>query len=176
MEAKLESSETKKHVGEAFAGESQANRKYLKFAEVAEKEGFPEIAKLFRETAEQETAHAMAWMKELGIIGTTAENLNAAIDGEAHEYTKMYPQFAKVAENEGFVELAKKFRLLAAIEERHANAFRRALEGMKKSPKGEDGGRKKYACPRCGYVAEGEAPRNCPICGLEGSSFKAVNV
>ncbi|MEM2900780.1 MAG: rubrerythrin family protein [Thermoplasmata archaeon] len=170
---KTELAETKKNLSEAFAGESMANRRYLKFAEVAEKEGYGEVAKLFREIAEQETMHAWIWLKELGGIGNTEENLKSAIEGETYEYTKMYPKFAEIAEKEGLKELAYKFRMLAAIEERHAKEYKKALEALKKN-KSKDSKEKRFACPNCGYIAEGEVPKNCPLCGLEGINFKPI--
>jgi len=170
---KTEVAITKKNLSEAFSGESMANRKYLKYAEVADKEGYPEVAKLFRTIAEQETVHSWLWLNELGGVSTTEENLKSAIEGETYEYTKMYPKFAEIAEKEGFKELAYKYRMLASIEERHANEYKKALEELKKK-KPKEGKEKRYICPNCGFVAEGEVPKNCPLCGLDAAQFKPI--
>ena len=121
---------TEDNLKEAFAGESQANRKYTAFARKADEEGYPEIAELFRSTAEGETAHALGHLRYLQGIGSTKENLKAAIDGETYEYTKMYPEFAKIARQEGKEEIAKWFEAVAKAEKAHAERYKQALEKL----------------------------------------------
>ena len=128
--ANLKGSKTHANLKYAFAGESQANRKYLAFARQAEKEGFGQIAKLFRAAAEAETIHALAHLANAGGVGTTLENLEAAVAGETYEYTEMYPGFARTARQEGFEEIADWFETLAKAERSHANRFQKALDQL----------------------------------------------
>lgn len=122
---------SKENLDCAFAGESMANRRYTAYARKADEEGYPEIANLFRATAEGETAHALGHLKFMGAVGTTAENLKAAIGGETHEFTKMYPEFAKTARAEGNEELAKWFEGMARAEKSHAERYQKALDSLK---------------------------------------------
>ncbi|NOX64458.1 MAG: rubrerythrin family protein [Chlorobi bacterium] len=156
---------------EAFAGESQANQKYRSFAEKAEKDGFPNIAKLFRTTAEAERLHAAGHLRALDGVGSTSENLQAAIDGETYEYTKMYPPMLEKAEEEGH-KAKTMFKFAVAAEAVHAKLYTLALEAAKN---GEDLSEVEfYLCPVCGYIEFGSAPENCPICGLKGERFIQV--
>ena len=126
----LKGSQTEKNLMEAFAGESQARNKYTYFASVAKKEGYEQISEIFQHTADNEKEHAKMWFKELKGIGTTAENLLAAAEGENYEWTDMYDGFAKTAEEEGFTELAAKFRMVAAIEKTHEERYRKLLNNV----------------------------------------------
>lgn len=153
----------------AFAGESQANRKYLAFAKVAEKEGQTQIAKLFRAAAEAETIHAHAHLRNAGMIGDTAANLKAAIEGETYEYTKMYPEMIKEAQEEGNTAVAKYFEFANKVEEVHANLYKKAVENASAFT-GDY-----YICPVCGYTHEGPLDGACPVCGAKGSSFIKVD-
>jgi rubrerythrin len=160
---------TNDNLQEAFAGESQANRKYLAFAEQAEKDGFTNVARLFRITAEAETIHAMGHLKAMGGVGSTAENLQAAINGETHEYKEMYPPMVDQAEKEGH-KAKRMFNYAVQAEEVHAKLYAMALEAVKN---GQDlaPDTKFYLCPVCGHVEIGEAPESCPICHTKGSKF-----
>jgi rubrerythrin len=157
----------------AFAGESQANRKYLAFAQKAEKDGFPQVAKLFRAAAEAETIHAHAHLRVMGGIKGTADNLKAAIEGEGYEYTEMYPEFLKTAEAEGNKAAEVSFRYALAVEEIHHGLYTRAMEAVKS---GKDMPEAKiYVCPVCGNTVLGETPEKCPICNVPGDKFFAVD-
>ena len=147
----------------AFAGESQARNKYTYFASKAKKEGYEQIAALFLKTADNEKEHAKMWFKELNGIGTTAENLAAAADGENFEWTDMYEGFAKTAEEEGFTELAEKFRLVAAIEKHHEDRYRALLKNVETAKVFEKSEVKVWECRNCGHIVVGEkAPEICP--------------
>ena len=159
---------TDENLKEAFAGESQANRKYLAFAEQADKDGFAKVAKLFRTTAEAETIHAMGHFKAMGGVGTTAENLQAAIDGETYEYTKMYPPMLEKAESEGH-KAKRMFGYAVKAEAVHAKLYAQALEAVK-AGKDLDVG-EFYLCPICGHIEFGQAPASCPICGAKKENF-----
>ena len=165
--------QTEKNLQAAFAGESQARNKYTYFASKAKKEGFEQIAALFLLTADNEKEHAKLWFKELNGIGTTAENLAAAADGENYEWTAMYEDFAKTAEAEGFPELAAKFRGVAAIEKRHEERYRALLKNVEAQEvfkKSED---KVWECRNCGHIVVGtEAPEVCPVCAHPQSYFE----
>ena len=152
----------------AFAGESQANRKYLAFAEQAEKEGHKGIARLFRATAEAETIHAMALFKMAGKVGSTADNLKAGIEGETYEYKEMYPDFAKIAVEEGHAAAEKQFNMAGSSEKVHASLYQGALDTLGESSNDVD----YYLCPVCGYIHKGSAPEACPICKAKASVFK----
>jgi rubrerythrin len=153
----------------AFAGESQANRKYTAFAEAAEKEGHKSIARLFRATAEAETTHALAEFRLAGKVGDTKANLQSAIDGETYEYTEMYPNFEGDAKAENQDGAYRAFSLAKAAEEVHARLYKEALDNL---AKGADDNADYYLCPICGYIEKGRAPENCPICKAKGSVFK----
>ena len=153
---------TNENLATAFAGESQANRKYLAFARQAEKEGHPQIARLFRAAAEAETLHALAHLGNMGGVGTTLQNLEAAVKGETYEFTEMYPPMVEQAAAEG--HKAKKMLDFAARAEKvHAGLFRQALEALRA---GKDLSQMEvYLCPFCGDVEFGVPPEKCPICG-----------
>jgi rubrerythrin len=158
---------TQDNLMSAFAGESQANRKYTAFAAAAEQAGHHDAAKLFRAAAEAETIHALAEFKLAGKVGDTAENLKAAIEGETYEYTTMYPEFEKAAESEGQKDALRAFTLAKEAEKVHAKLYKDALDGLSK-----DTGTSYYLCPVCGYIERASTPESCPICKAKGSSFK----
>ena len=169
MSNKYQGTQTEKNLKEAFAGESQARNKYTYFASKAKKEGFEQIAAIFTKTADNEKEHAKLWFKELEGIGSTAENLVAAAEGENYEWTDMYAGFAKTAEEEGFPELATKFRLVAAIEERYRALLSNveAQEVFKKSDV------KVWECRNCGHIMIGKsAPEICPTCAHPQAYFE----
>jgi rubrerythrin len=160
------------NLAEAFAGESQANRKYLAFAKKAEEDGMPQVAKLFRAAAAAETIHAHAHFRVMGGIKSTAENLQAAIDGEGEEYKSMYPKMVAEAQAEGNKPAEYSFKNALAVEEIHHGLYSKALEAVKA---GNDLPEKKiYVCPVCGNTVEGDVPDSCPICGVPGSKFEEV--
>ena len=162
---------TEDNLKEAFAGESQANRKYLAFAQQAEKDGFANVAKLFRTAAEAETIHAMGHFNAMGGVGTTAENLQAAVDGETYEYTEMYPPMLAKAEGEGH-KAKRMFGYAVKAEEVHAELYTLALKVVKQ---GKDLDVSDiYLCPICGHIEFGNAPGPCPICGTKGEKFIQV--
>jgi rubrerythrin len=144
---------------EAFAGESQANRKYLAFAEKADKEGYPQVARLFRAAAHAETVHALNHLRALKGIGATAENLKEAIAGESAEFQQMYPRMIADAQAEGHKEAERTFVYANEVEKVHARLYQKALETMEDKKLVD-----MFVCPVCGYTAEGEAPDNCPVC------------
>ena len=157
--------QTEKNLWEAFAGESQARNKYTYYASVAQRDGFEQIADLFLKTAENERVHAWVWFNELGGIGTTAENLEAAADGENYEWTDMYDGFAKTAEEEGFPELAEKFRNVAAVEKRHEERYRALLKRVEMQEVLARSEMKIWECRACGHIVVGtEPPEVCPVC------------
>jgi len=163
---------TKENLADAFAGESQANRKYLFFAEKAEEEGQKRIARLFRAASDAETVHARNHLNVMKGIASTKENLKEAIGGENHEFTEMYPSFIKQAETEGEKEASNSFNLANKVEEIHHNKYLDALDRLEK---GEDQELKPfYVCQYCGNTVEGEAPDRCPICGRPKSMFELV--
>ena len=153
---------TKENLKEAFAGESQANQKYRAFAKKAEKDGFANIAKLFRTTAEAERIHAEGHLKALDLIQSTAENLQAAIDGETFEYTKMYPPMVELAEADGH-KAKTMFNFAVDAERVHAEIYQKALEAVKKGVDLDTSDF--YLCTVCGYIEVGSAPEKCPVCG-----------
>ena len=165
--------QTEKNLEAAFAGESQARNKYTYFASKAKKEGFEQIAALFLQTAENEKEHAKIWFKELNGIGSTAENLAAAADGENYEWTDMYEGFAKTAQEEGFPELAAKFRLVAAIEKHHEERYRALLKNVETAQVFEKSEVKVWECRNCGHIIVGtKAPEICPTCNHPQSYFE----
>ena len=173
MANKYAGTQTEKNLQEAFAGESQARNKYTYFASVAKKEGLEQISALFLKTADNEKAHAKMWFKELGGIGTTAENLAAAAEGENFEWTDMYDEFAKTAEEEGFLELAAKFRGVAAIEKMHEERYRALLHNVEAQEVFKKSEVKVWECRNCGHVVVGtQAPEVCPVCAHPQSFFE----
>ena len=171
--SKYEGTQTEKNLETAFAGESQARNKYTYFASVAKKEGFEQISAIFAKTAENEKEHAKMWFKELKGIGNTAENLAAAADGENYEWTDMYDGFAKTAEEEGFVELAEKFRAVAAIEKAHEERYRALLKNVETAQVFEKSEIKVWECRNCGHIIVGKkAPEICPVCDHPQSYFE----
>ncbi|MBP5270779.1 MAG: rubrerythrin family protein [Clostridia bacterium] len=170
---KYAGTETEKNLQAAFAGESQARNKYTYFASKAKKEGFEQIAALFELTANNEKEHAKMWFKELNGIGTTAENLAAAADGENFEWTDMYEGFARTAEKEGFPELAAKFRGVAAIEKRHEERYRALLANVESASVFEKSSVKVWECRNCGHIVVGTAaPEVCPVCAHPQAYFE----
>ncbi len=170
---KYEGTKTEKNLEAAFAGESQARNKYTYFASVAKKEGYEQISSLFLKTAENEKEHAKMWFKELNGIGDTAENLCAAAAGENYEWTDMYDGFAKTAEEEGFHDLAVKFRLVAAIEKSHEERYRALLKNVKTAEVFAKSEVKVWECRNCGHIVVGkEAPEVCPTCAHPQSYFE----
>ena len=164
---------TEKNLEAAFAGESQARNKYTYFASVAKKEGYEQISSLFLKTAENEKEHAKMWFKELNGIGDTAENLCAAAAGENDEWTDMYDGFAKTAEEEGFHDLAAKFRLVAAIEKSHEERYRALLKNVKTAEVFAKSEVKVWECRNCGHIVVGKkAPEVCPTCNHPQSYFE----
>ena len=165
--------QTEKNLEAAFAGESQARNKYTYFASKAKKEGFEQIAALFLKTADNEKEHAKIWFKELNGIGSTAENLCAAADGENYEWTDMYEGFAVTAEKEGFPELAAKFRMVAAIEKHHEERYRALLKNVEMQQVFEKSEVKVWECRNCGHIIVGtKAPEVCPVCAHPQSYFE----
>lgn len=173
MANKYTGTKTEKNLQEAFSGESQARNKYTFFASVAKKEGYEQIAALFLKTADNEKEHAKMWFKELDGIGDTAQNLAAAAAGENFEWTDMYDGFAKTAEEEGFSELAEKFRLVAAIEKEHEERYRALLKNVETAQVFEKSEIKVWECRNCGHIAVGpKAPLVCPTCAHPQSYFE----
>jgi rubrerythrin len=169
---------TEKNLRTAFAGESEARNKYTYFASTARKEGFEQIAALFLETAENEKEHAKLWFKELNGLGNTAENLLAAAEGENYEWTDMYAGFAVTADEEGFPELAARFRLVAAIEKQHEERYRALLHNVEAREVFRKSEVKVWECRNCGHIVVGtEAPEVCPVCAHPRAFFavKAEN-
>ena len=165
--------QTEKNLLEAFAGESQARNKYTYFASVAKKEGYEQISSIFLKTADNEKEHAKLWLKELKGIGNTAENLKAAADGENYEWTDMYEGFAKTADEEGFHELAAKFRAVAEIEKHHEERYRALLNNVETKQVFEKSEVKVWECRNCGHIVVGtKAPEICPVCNHPQSFFE----
>lgn len=174
MNKKLSGSKTEKNLWAAFAGESQARNKYDYFASKAKKEGFEQIAAIFAETALNEKEHAKMWFKELGGIGSTAENLKAAAGGENDEWTNMYAEFARVADEEGFHEIAAKFRGVAAIEKTHEERYLALLKNVEENTVfTKKTGIHVWKCRNCGHIEVGEsAPDVCPVCAHPKAYFE----
>ena len=169
----LKGTKTEENLKTAFAGESQARNKYTYFASVAKKEGYEQIAELFLKTAENEKEHAKMWFKELGELGNTIENLKQAADGENYEWTDMYESFAKVAEEEGFKEIAIKFRAVAEIEKHHEERYRKLLQNVETKKVFEKSEVKVWECRNCGHIVVGtKAPLVCPVCAHPQSFFE----
>ncbi|MBR4721224.1 MAG: rubrerythrin family protein [Clostridia bacterium] len=170
---KYAGTQTEKNLEAAFAGESQARNKYTYFASKAKKEGFEQIAALFLKTADNEKEHAKIWFKELNGIKTTAENLEAAANGENYEWTDMYEGFAKTAEEEGFPELADTFRKVGAIEKEHEERYRALLKNVQMQEVFKKSEVKVWECRNCGHIVVGtEAPEICPVCAHPKAYFE----
>jgi rubrerythrin len=161
---------TEDNLKEAFAGESQANRKYLAFAAAADREGYKQAARLFRAAAEAETIHAHSHLRALKGIKTTTENLKEAIGGESHEFMKMYPDMIQVAAAEGNAEAERSFRYANSVEEVHAELYNKVLNNLNTKDNYPV-----YVCPVCGYTVENEPPEACPVCGTKGKMFKNMD-
>ncbi len=173
MANKYTGTKTEKNLWEAFAGESQARNKYTYFASVAKKAGYEQISAIFLKTAENEKEHAKLWFKELGALGTTEENLLHAAEGENFEWTDMYERMAKEAEEEGFPELAEKFRGVGAIEKHHEERYRKLLANVEAKQVFEKSGVKVWECRNCGHLVIGtQAPELCPVCNHPQAYFE----
>ena len=162
-------SKTEQNLREAFAGESQANRKYMAFAKQAEKEGHPQVAKLFRAAGEAETVHAHAHLRALGEIGNTLENLKVAVAGETHEFKKMYPEMIEVAKEEGNKRAERSFVYANEVEKVHAELYQKAIDNLDSLEEVYY-----YVCSVCGMTVENEPPDTCPVCGAKASAFFKV--
>lgn len=170
---KYTGTQTEKNLQAAFAGESQARNKYTYFASVAKKQGYEQIAALFLKTADNEKEHAKLWFKELAGIGSTAENLAAAAEGENYEWTDMYAGFAKTAEAEGFPELAARFRMVGEVERRHEERYRALLHNVETAAVFAKSEVKIWECRNCGHIVVGTAaPEVCPVCNHPQSYFE----
>lgn len=170
---KYAGTKTEKNLEEAFSGESQARNKYTFFAAVAQREGYEQLAELFLKTARNEQEHARMWFEALGGIGNTAENLLAAAEGENYEWTDMYDRMAKDAEEEGFPEMAEKFRRVAAVEKQHEERYRKLLSNVEMQQVFEKSGQTMWECRVCGHLVVGtKAPDVCPVCGYSQSYFE----
>jgi rubrerythrin len=163
-------SKSEQHLRDAFAGESQANRKYLAFAEKAEKEGYPQVAKLFRAAGAAETVHAHAHLRALGEIGSTEDNLKVAVAGETHEFKQMYPEMIKDAKEEGNKTAERSFVYANEVEQVHAKLYQNALDNLDSLEEVDY-----HVCSVCGMTVENEAPDNCPVCGAPASAFFKVD-
>ena len=169
----LKGSKTEQNLLTAFAGESQARNKYTYFASAAKKEGYTQIQQIFLETAENEKEHAKIWFKYLDGIGTTVENLEAAAAGENYEWTDMYAEFAKVAEEEGFKEIAARFKMVGAIEKEHEERYRKLAANIKDGKVFEKDGVVVWKCANCGHIHIGaKAPELCPVCSHPKAYFE----
>jgi len=167
--AELEGSKTEKNLQTAFAGESQANRRYLAFAKQAEKDGYPQVAKLFRAAAEAETVHAHAHLRTLGGVKSTAENLKEAISGETYEFKKMYPAMIDDAKEKGNKAAERTFTYANEVEKVHAALYQKALDNLDALEEKDY-----YVCSVCGYTCENEPPEKCPVCGAKATAFFKV--
>ena len=169
----LKGTKTEQNLRDAFAGESQARNKYTYFASVAKKEGYEQIAAIFEATANNEKEHAKLWFKALSCLGDTSSNLADAAAGENYEWTEMYDQFAKDAEEEGFVELAAQFRMVAAIEKTHEERYRKLLSNIEMQKVFEKSEEIIWECRNCGHLIIGKkAPEMCPVCKHPRSYFE----
>jgi rubrerythrin len=164
-------SQTEQNLLEAFAGESQANRKYLAFAKKADQEGYPQVANLFRAAAEAETVHAHAHPRVLKGIKSTAENLKEAIAGETHEFKSMYPAMIEAAQSEGEKAAERSFTFANEVEKVHADLYQKALDNLDNPEAVEC----YYVCAVCGYTCENESPETCPVCGANKKAFSRVD-
>ena len=164
-------SKTEEYLKEAFAGESQANRKYLAFAAKADQEGYPQVARLFRAAAEAETVHAHSHLRALNGVKSTKENLKSAIDGETHEFKEMYPEMIEAAKAEGHKAGERTFSFANAVEKIHAALYQNLLDNLENIKDNYA----YYICPVCGYTSEKEPPGICPVCGAKGNMFKRID-
>ena len=172
----LKGTKTEKNLQAAFAGESQARNKYTYFASVAKKEGFEQIAAIFQQTADNEKEHAKLWFKELGELGNTAQNLLAAAEGENYEWTDMYANMAKTAREEGFTQIAAQMEMVAKIEKRHEERYRKLLANVEKGEVFQKGSIVMWECGNCGHIHVGEkAPEKCPVCDHPKAYFFMAN-
>ena len=162
-------SKTEQNLWDAFAGESQANRKYLAYAKKADRDGYPQVAKLFRAAAEAETVHAHAHLKALGGIKDTADNLRDAIEGETHEFKSMYPDMIEAARSEGRKDAERSFDYANAVEKIHASLYQKALDNLDSLEETDY-----YVCSVCGYTCETEPPDTCPVCQAKSKAFFKV--
>jgi rubrerythrin len=162
-------SKTQDNLQEAFAGESQANRKYLAFAKQADKDGYPQIAKLFRAAAAAETVHAHAHLRAMGGIGTTQENLKEAVSGETYEFKNMYPDMIAAAKAEGKTAAERSFAYANEVEKVHAQLYQKALDNIDSQETLDY-----YVCGVCGFTCEKEPPEECPVCGSKAKVFSKV--
>jgi len=169
--SELEGSNTLENLKEAFAGESQANRKYLAFAKQADADGYPQVAKLFRAAAEAETVHAHAHLRAMEGVGSTKDNLLAAVGGETHEFEKMYPGMIAEAKKEGFKKAERSFDNANDVEQIHAKLYQKALDTLGQKVAAVD----YYVCPVCGNTVEGKPTDPCPICGTPANRFFKVD-
>ena len=175
MATQYAGTQTENNLEAASAGESQARNKYPYFASKAKKEGFEQIAAIFQQTADNEKEHAKLWFKELNGIGDTAENLAAAADGENYEWTDMYDRMAKEAEEEGFKEIAAKFRMVGAIEKHHEERYKKLVGNLDEGLVFSRDGDRIWKCRNCGHIVIGpKAPKVCPVC-MHPQSFFAIN-
>jgi rubrerythrin len=163
-------SKTEQNLRDAFAGESQANRKYLAFAKKAERDGYPQAAKLFRAAAEAETVHAHAHLRALGEIGSTLENLKVAVAGETHEFKNMYPDMIVEAKEEGNKSAERSFVFANEVEKVHAELYQKAIDNLDNLEEADY-----YVCSVCGMTVENEPPDKCPVCGAKASAFFKVD-
>lgn len=163
-------SKSEQNLKDAFAGESQANRKYLAFAEKADKEGYPQVARLFRAAAAAETVHAHSHLRTLKGVGGTADNLKEAIAGETHEFKSMYPEMIEDAKAEDNKAALRSFEYANAVEKVHANLYQKALDNLDDQAVTDI-----YVCSVCGYTCEGEAPDECPVCKAKKQAFFKVD-
>ncbi len=161
---------TSENLQAAFAGESQANRKYLAFAKKADEEGYPQAARLFRAAAAAETIHAHSHFRVMDGVNSTRENLGAAIEGETYEYREMYPEMIKTAKDEGNKGAERSFNDASQVEKIHADLYKKVLDSLGKNEKVEY-----YVCDICGNTVEGEAPDRCPVCGAPRNKFKKID-
>lgn len=172
----LKGSKTEKNLSDAFAGESQARNKYTYFSSVAKKEGFEQLAAIFIETADNEKEHAKLWSKQLGLIGNTQSNLASCIAGENHEWTSMYPEFAKVARGEGFEAIAVLFEKVAQIEKHHEDRYKLLLENINNKSVFIKEASVQWICRNCGHIHYGEsAPNVCPVCNHPIAYFEKLS-
>ena len=163
-------SKTEQNLRDAFAGESQANRKYLAFAKKAERDGYPQAAKLFRAAAEAETVHAHAHLRVLGEIGSTLDNLKVAVAGETHEFKSMYPDMIEEAKAEGNKTAERSFTFANEVEKVHAKLYQKAIDNLDGLEEADY-----YVCSVCGMTVENEPPDTCPVCGAKSNAFFKVD-
>ena len=165
-------SKSQENLAAAFAGESQANRKYLAFAKKADEEGYSQVARMFRAAAAAETVHAHSHLRAMNGVASTEENLKAAVAGETFEFKEMYPQMIKDAEAEGEKSALRSFKFANEVEQVHAELYQKLLDGLGQEAQSEY---PYYVCPVCGHTMENEPPERCPICNAKGSRFERID-